>query len=149
LHDISAMILLLAALLQAAPPSPSSTIACPDGSVAPDASHDCPRFVFFDSGEAELSRDAEAELDKVAARLKELGGRLLLRGFSDRSGPPAANVRVSLERAELVRQSLIARGLQPAAIRVEALGESQPLIATADGVREPQNRRVEISFEPR
>ena len=143
------MILLLAALLQTTSAQVPSTIAYPDSSIAPDARHDCPRFIFFDSGKSELSRDAEVELDKVAARTRELGGSLLLKGFSDRSGPFAANLRVSRERAELVRQSLIKRGVQDTSLRVEALGEARPLVSTPDGVREPQNRRVEISFQPR
>nr|MDP9415782.1 flagellar motor protein MotB [Pseudomonadota bacterium] len=40
------------------------------------------------------------------------------------------------------------RGVPDGAITTEAFGESRPLVETADGVREPQNRRVEITFGP-
>ena len=43
-----------------------------------------------------------------------------------------------------VAADLVARGVSRSAITVQAYGESRPLVATADGVREPQNRRVEI-----
>ena len=53
---------------------------------------------------------------------------------------------MSQERADAVRAYLIARGIPKANIVTHAFGESQPLIETKDGVKEPQNRRVEINF---
>jgi outer membrane protein OmpA-like peptidoglycan-associated protein len=41
-----------------------------------------------------------------------------------------------------------AHGVPDSAMSTEAYGESRPLVETADGVREPQNRRVEITFGP-
>lgn len=144
------MILLLAALLQAAQADPASTIVCPDGTPVVGATADCPRYIFFEGGKAELSRDAAAELDRVAARVRELGNvHIVLAGFSDRSGPAGANLRVSRERAELVRSGLVERGVARNLISMAAYGESQPLVQTADGVREPQNRRVELLFKRR
>ena len=69
-------------------------------------------------------------------------------GFADRSGSDAYNVGMSQRRADSVRAYLASRGVPNSAIRTEAYGESRPLVDTADGVREPQNRRVEISFGP-
>jgi outer membrane protein OmpA-like peptidoglycan-associated protein len=43
-----------------------------------------------------------------------------------------------------VAAELVRRGVQRNIITVQAFGESRPLVPTADGVREPQNRRVEI-----
>ena len=43
---------------------------------------------------------------------------------------------------------LAGRGVPDGSITTEAFGESRPLVDTADGVREPQNRRVEITFGP-
>jgi len=40
------------------------------------------------------------------------------------------------------------KGVPDSAMTTEAFGESKPLVDTADGVREPQNRRVEITFGP-
>ena len=54
------------------------------------------------------------------------------------------NNALSQRRAEVVASELVARGISREEIGVTAFGESRPLVATADGVREPQNRRVEI-----
>lgn len=97
-------------------------------------------LVFFDWGKSELSRDSTATLDALAAG----GGPLLITGHSDRSGPSAHNRRASLERARLVAEYLAGKGIARSAMTVTGAGEEQPLIATADGVREVQNRRVEI-----
>jgi outer membrane protein OmpA-like peptidoglycan-associated protein len=65
-------------------------------------------------------------------------------GHSDRSGPSNANRASSRRRAEAVRDYLLTHGVPSAAIRVTAAGEEAPYIATEDGVREPQNRRVDV-----
>ena len=67
-------------------------------------------------------------------------------GHSDRSGASAANLASSRRRAEFVRDYLAARGIPGGAMTIRAYGESWPIIATEDGVREVQNRRVEIRW---
>jgi outer membrane protein OmpA-like peptidoglycan-associated protein len=67
-------------------------------------------------------------------------------GHADRAGSIAYNKALSLRRAQSVRKALIAEGLSAAAIEISGRGESEPQVPTADGVREPQNRRVHISF---
>jgi outer membrane protein OmpA-like peptidoglycan-associated protein len=49
-----------------------------------------------------------------------------------------------MRRGEAVAEELVRVGVPRTAISVQAFGETRPLIVTADGVREPQNRRVEI-----
>ncbi|HWH16856.1 MAG TPA: OmpA family protein, partial [Allosphingosinicella sp.] len=66
----------------------------------------------------------------------------------DRSGSASYNVGLSQRRADAVRSYLAGRGVPNGAMATEAFGESRPLVETADGVREPQNRRVEITFGP-
>jgi OOP family OmpA-OmpF porin len=104
-------------------------------------------MVFFDWGKPDLNRDAEATLEEVATvYVQTRPSRVLVIGHSDRSGPGAANLRASRRRAEAVRDHLADRGVPRVVMTVEALGESQPIVATEDGVREGQNRRVEIVF---
>jgi outer membrane protein OmpA-like peptidoglycan-associated protein len=54
---------------------------------------------------------------------------------------------LSLRRANAVKGALVQNGVPATAISVVGKGESQPLVQTADGVREPQNRRVEIVIQ--
>jgi OmpA-OmpF porin, OOP family len=53
---------------------------------------------------------------------------------------------LSQRRAEAVASELVARGIGRTEIGVTGFGESRPLVQTADGAREPQNRRVEIAL---
>jgi OmpA-OmpF porin, OOP family len=104
-------------------------------------------LVFFDWGKPELTRDGEAVLQEaVAAYRQSRPGRVHVAGHTDRSGPAAVNLAASRRRAEAVRDRLIALGIPAAAITVTAFGESRPIVPTEDGVREAQNRRVEIRF---
>jgi len=104
-------------------------------------------MVFFDWGKREIRNDDRAVLDKIAEQWRAQGDtRLVLSGHSDRSGPGWANVRASKRRAVAVQDYLIKRGVPASAMTLQAFGEQQPVVATEDGVREVQNRRVEIRF---
>ncbi|MCU0888881.1 MAG: OmpA family protein, partial [Rubritepida sp.] len=63
---------------------------------------------------------------------------------ADRTGSAAYNQRLSVRRAEAVAAELVRRGINRTEITVQGFGFDRPLVPTAMGVREPQNRRVEI-----
>ena len=108
-----------------------------------------PFRVFFDWSKPELTRDARSILDEVVVayqRLKPSG--VAVAGHTDRSGPVGVNLAASQRRAIAVKSYLTAQGVPAKAMTVSAFGESKPIAATEDGVREAQNRRVEISFVP-
>ena len=105
-----------------------------------------PTLVFFDWGKGELSNDAKASLDRVAALYAASPRPMTVDGHSDKSGASAGNLASSRRRAETVRDYLVGKGVPASAITVRAYGESWPIIATEDGVREIQNRRVEIRW---
>jgi len=102
-------------------------------------------LVFFDWDRADLTaraREIIAEAATNAGRVQTT--RIEVAGHADRSGTPQYNQRLSQRRAEAVAAELVNRGIRRNEIMVQAFGESRPLVPTADGVREPQNRRVEI-----
>ena len=106
-----------------------------------------PFRIFFDWGKPELTRDAEAILDEAVTFYRQARpDRVIIAGHSDRSGPAGANVAASRRRAEAVRSYLVGKGVPDSTITVSAYGESRPIVPTEDGVREMQNRRVEIGF---
>ncbi len=105
--------------------------------------------VFFPFDSAQLDTAAAEALDRVA-RLARQGAsvRIVLGGHADRAGPAPYNMALSLARAETVLKALAERGIESKRIATAAHGESRPLVATPDGVREPRNRRVEITVGP-
>lgn len=81
---------------------------------------------------------APAPAAAAAPARTEVGGR------AGRSGTRQYNERLSRRRAEALAAELERQGVARGLISVQAFGESRPLVAAADGVREPQNPRVEI-----
>lgn len=124
-----------------------ASLAAGLGDPAAAQSAEQPFRVFFDWSKPELTRDAQATLDEVAAAYQQAKPRRVeVAGHSDRSGPAAVNVFASRRRADAVKAALAERGVPASAITISAFGESQPIVPTEDGVREAQNRRVEIRF---
>jgi OOP family OmpA-OmpF porin len=52
-----------------------------------------------------------------------------------------------MERAQSVRDGMVQRGVDPGLLSLSHKGEEELLVDTADGVREPANRRTEITFQ--
>jgi len=117
------------------------------GPLAAQPQPDRPAMLFFDWGKLEIRGEDKALLDKVAEQWAERpSARILITGHSDRSGPSAVNLRTSKRRAQTVHDYLAAHGVAASAMTLQAYGEQQPVVETEDGVREVQNRRVEVSF---
>jgi OOP family OmpA-OmpF porin len=105
-------------------------------------------MVFFDWDRSNLSAQALSTIQQAANAYKSKGNaRITATGHTDRSGPEAYNMALSLRRANAVKDALVRDGVPATAIAVIGRGETQPLVPTADGVREPQNRRVEIVLQ--
>lgn len=125
--------LALAGCAQPAPPPPSP----------PAADHTF--LIFFDWDQAALPpRGQQIVADFIRIRIRPGLTRIELHGHADRSGSATYNWRLSQRRAQAVAAELQRLGIDPALFRIMAFGESRPLIPTADGVQEPQNRRVEM-----
>src|SRR6185369_15012827 len=102
-------------------------------------------IVFFDFDRSNITAQAQATInDAVAAAKAGNSTRVTLTGHTDRSGSEQYNQALSIRRGEAVKAAMIRGGIPAASIVVIGKGESAPLVPTADGVREPQNRRVEI-----
>ena len=67
-------------------------------------------------------------------------------GHTDTSGNSAYNKRLAFKRANTVRDALVKQNVDPELIMVDAMGENELLVPTPDDVREPANRRVNVSF---
>jgi OmpA-OmpF porin, OOP family len=123
-------------------PAPAAAPPPAAGPVAPSF------MVFFDWDRSNLSPQALNTIKQAADAYKTKGSaRVTATGHTDKSGPDAYNMALSLRRANTVKDALVRDGVPATAISVIGKGETQPLVQTADGVREPQNRRVEIVIQ--
>ena len=104
------------------------------------------RFVLqFEPGTATLTPDSQAQLPAILSQARALpGGELVVVGHTDRTGSPQANDVLSLQRAQAVRNLLIAQGFQPELVEAVGRGEREPAVPTEANVDEPRNRRAEI-----
>ena len=102
-------------------------------------------LLFFAHDSTEIDDAGGAVIRTIAAAAAHDGSRwIVVTGHTDRSGQDPYNAALSLRRADAVRAALVAAGIAGQRITVKARGEGAPLVATADGVREPKNRRAEI-----
>lgn len=104
-------------------------------------------MVFFGFNRWTLSPQALATIKDAAGSVRASGSvAIRVVGHADRAGSIAYNKALSVRRAKSVQKALVAEGIAGDAISISGRGESEPLVQTADGVRESQNRRVHISF---
>ena len=105
-------------------------------------------MVFFDWDSTKLSDASMNVISQAADSYKSKGSaRITATGHTDTSGTEAYNMALSLRRANAVKDALVRTGVPATAISVVGRGEQGLLVPTGDGVREPQNRRVEIAIQ--
>jgi len=101
-------------------------------------------MVFFDTNSTALSEQANMTVSAAAAIAKSGPTRVEVSGFTDTEGNVAYNQALSVRRAAAVRDALARNGVAPQSIRILGEGEQGLLVPTADQVRYPSNRRVQI-----
>jgi outer membrane protein OmpA-like peptidoglycan-associated protein len=101
--------------------------------------------LYFETASIEVIPDSRPILEALFAEVaKRQAVEVQVTGHTDRVGTEASNDRLSLERAQAVRDMLVQRGLKTTFIRAVGRGEREPLIPTPDEQPEPRNRRVEV-----
>jgi outer membrane protein OmpA-like peptidoglycan-associated protein len=103
-------------------------------------------MLYFLDGKDELTLESKAELEKVFSELKRRPlPDIMVIGHSDTVGSLAFNDRLSLARAERLREMMIGLGIPAERIQAAGRGKRELLVPTEDGISEPRNRRVEIN----
>lgn len=124
---------------QTPPPPPPAPAAVP--AQAPTRSY----LVFFDWDKATLTDRARQIIREAADNSTRVQyTRIEVNGYTDTSGTPKYNQGLSVRRAQAVAAELVKDGVPRNAINIQGFGETHLLVPTGPGVREPQNRRVEI-----
>jgi len=131
-------------------PQAEQTPPPPPPAPAPQAKKTPPPtfIVFFDFNSAKITTQGQQVIDQAVKAAKDYGAaRVIVTGYSDRSGPAAYNLKLSKRRAQSVHDAMVAQGVDAGEISTTAKGEENPLVPTKDGAREPQNRRAEIMIQ--
>lgn len=103
--------------------------------------------VYFDWDRSDLTAEASSVVAQAANYAKSgRPTRILVVGHADTSGSAAYNVGLSNRRARTVGDALVAQGVNGGVISLDGKGETALARATADGVREPLNRRATIGI---
>jgi OOP family OmpA-OmpF porin len=124
-------------------PEPQPAVAAPMEEVTLPAFY----TVFFDFDSDALNEVALRVVDQVAADHGTAATGMALVGHTDSVGSDEYNQGLSERRAATVRGSLQNSGVDGGRISESGMGESDLLVPTADGVREPKNRRVTVSIQ--
>jgi OOP family OmpA-OmpF porin len=128
-------------------PEPVAEVPPPPPPPAPVPTQE-PYVIGFGLDEATLDAEARALVTQIKADTDAAPAtRIMVVGHASRSGSAEHNMRLSQRRAEAVKASLVDSNVQAASIETEARGETDTLVKTGDGVREPRNRRVEVTIE--
>lgn len=113
-----------------------------------------PGDVLFDFDRASLRADARPTLDRLAELIRRLDRPAHVTGYTDNKGGPAYNMRLSRERANVVRDALLGRGVAETLLQdVQGRGENDPVAPNThpDGSDDPagrqRNRRVVVLIQ--
>ncbi len=127
--------------------APAAAPMAPAPAVAPAAAMARSYLVFFDWDKANLTERARGIIKDAAVNSTKVAyTKIDVNGNADTSGTHAYNQGLSLRRANAVAAELVKDGVPKNAIAITASGDTKLLVPTGPGVREPQNRRVEINI---
>ena len=101
--------------------------------------------ILFDVGKSTLKPGSQASIQRIAVVLTQYTQhQILVEGHTDATGGDDFNLQLSRDRANSVRTSLVAGGVEASRITAEGFGESRPVASNDNAAGRQQNRRVEI-----
>jgi outer membrane protein OmpA-like peptidoglycan-associated protein len=104
-------------------------------------------LIFFGFNKCNITANADQVLTEAANAARQLGTvAIQVSGHTDTVGSVAANQKLSECRANAARLNLVGKGIPGSSIIATGFGEGKLLIQTGDGVKEPQNRRVNVDL---
>jgi outer membrane protein OmpA-like peptidoglycan-associated protein len=103
--------------------------------------------IYFGFNKCNITADADTVLSDAAASARQLGSvAIKIVGHTDTVGSQRANQRLSECRANAAKTNLVGKGISSSSISATGAGETQLVVDTGDGVKEPQNRRATVDL---
>ncbi len=102
-------------------------------------------IINFPTGSAEVPPMSRTLLEQAAMRFKQLpaGTAVEIGGYTDNTGDPAANLRLSQQRADAVKSTLVQSGVTPGMLVAKGYGSANPIASNDTAEGRFQNRRIE------
>jgi OmpA-OmpF porin, OOP family len=126
------------------PPPPPPPAAEPPPAAPPPPKQ---FIVFFGFNKCNITAEADAVLSEAAAAAKSSGSASVqIVGHTDTVGSAAYNQKLSECRADAAKANLVGKGVAEGSISTSGKGESELMVQTGDGVKEPQNRRATVNL---
>lgn len=105
-------------------------------------------IVFFGFNRCDITAEADKVLGEAAAAAKSSGAASVsIVGHTDTVGSPSYNQTLSECRAGAAKTNLVGKGIADSAITTSGKGESELMVQTGDGIKEPQNRRATVDLQ--
>jgi len=149
--DVSLAQLERAVNISAAPPPPPAPVATTTTTTTTTTTaattNDYQVYFDFDSWSL-TAEDLTTITQAVAAAKAGAQSRITVVGHTDTSGSAAYNLKLSVRRAGVVKDTMVQMGARPEAIQVSGVGETDLAVQTPDGVKEARNRRAVITLLP-
>jgi outer membrane protein OmpA-like peptidoglycan-associated protein len=132
-------------------PTVKGTVAnngCPEVSEeAVNKLNEYAKTILFNSGKASFQKQTLPVLVSIASILKEYpSAKFSLEGHTDNTGTPAANLKLSKERAAAVKNYLIENGISADRLTSEGFGDTRPIDSNKTAKGKTNNRRVEVKL---
>jgi OmpA-OmpF porin, OOP family len=105
-------------------------------------------IIFFGFNKCNITPEADGLLSQAADTAKKVGSAAIsIIGHTDTTGSPKQNQKLSECRANAAKTNLVGKGISASSITASGRGESELMVQTADGMKEPQNRRAQIDLQ--
>src|SRR5262249_10350828 len=101
--------------------------------------------LYYVPNSGKMTARSQKQLDNIGAIMKAYPNvRFKIGGFTDNSGDPAANMQVSQQRAEAVREQLMDMGISGDRLDAQGYGSEYPIADNATEEGRARNRRVSL-----
>ena len=104
------------------------------------------QIIYFDFDNSKLSQVSKNTLFNFLDKNKKKLSRYIIFGHTDTKGSSKYNMKLSIKRAESVKEVLLDQGIAPDDISILGKGENELAIDTPDNTKHPANRRAEVKI---
>jgi len=104
-------------------------------------------LIFFGFNKCNITAEADNVLSEAVAAAKSMGSASIeIVGHTDTSGSARYNQKLSECRSHAAKSNMVGKGIPDGAISATGKGETELMVQTGDGVKEPQNRRATVDL---